>query len=311
MKKKESKGTVILIDASHMMYRAYHAFSSHNLTSAEGEPTGAVFGTMNSLQQIIKDGPTHIAFVLDGGGKNHRHRMYPEYKAGRPPAPDDMNSQINHIKVLVKTLGIRVLRRKGEEADDIIGSLAVRAAKEGYDVIIVSGDKDFNQLVGRRIMVYNQQKRQYITTRIVIDTYGVKPKQFVDYLALMGDKVDNIPGVPGCGPKTAADWLQKYPDVETLLGAKKLLRPAHVKLLREHRVHALMSKRLAKIKTAMKGLPSIDSLRCKGVDHNTLAQLRKKLGFRYGLGAGLRRQKGIASTTTPPKKGLFGNVKKK
>lgn len=309
-KKRPSKGRLILVDGSHMMYRAYHAFQAHNLTAADGTPTGAVFGTMNSLQQLLKDGPTHIAFVLDGGGKNHRHEMFPEYKAGRPKSPDDMKVQIKHIKKLVRTLGIRAIRRKGEEADDLIGSIAVKAAREGYEVLIVSGDKDFNQLVSKRITIYNQQKRMWITTKVVTTNYGITPKQFVDYLALMGDKVDNIPGIPGCGPVTAVRWLQTFGNIDTLLGSHKKLPKRESELVKAHKAHAIMSRDLARIKTDLPNMPSIDSLKCTGVNQPLLMTLRKKLGFRYGLGAGLKRQSSIPKPSYKPPKGLFGSVKK-
>ncbi|MEO6170723.1 MAG: DNA polymerase I [Lysobacter sp.] len=210
---------LVLIDGSSYLYRAFHALPP--LTNAEGNPTGALFGVVNMLRATLKEDPDYVAFVVDAPGRTFRDDLDAEYKANRPPMPDDLRPQVQPMCDIVHALGIDIIRIEGVEADDVIGTLAVQAADAGIDVTISTSDKDFAQLV-RSAQDGNGEPRAGIAlvntmsgSRLdndasVIEKFGVRADQIIDYLALMGDKVDNIPGVDKCGPKTAAKWLAEY-----------------------------------------------------------------------------------------------------
>ncbi|KIQ98071.1 DNA polymerase I [Lysobacter sp. A03] len=209
----------MLIDGSSYLYRAFHALPP--LTNADGEPTGALLGVVNMLRATLKENPDYIAFVIDAPGKTFRDDLDPEYKANRPPMPDDLRPQIQPMCDIVHALGIDIIRIDGVEADDVIGTLAVQAADAGIDVTISTSDKDFAQLVRSGhdasgearagiSLVNTMSGSRLDNDEAVIERHGVRADQIVDYLALMGDKIDNIPGVDKCGPKTAAKWLAEY-----------------------------------------------------------------------------------------------------
>ncbi|WP_043957581.1 DNA polymerase I [Lysobacter sp. A03] len=210
---------LVLIDGSSYLYRAFHALPP--LTNADGEPTGALLGVVNMLRATLKENPDYIAFVIDAPGKTFRDDLDPEYKANRPPMPDDLRPQIQPMCDIVHALGIDIIRIDGVEADDVIGTLAVQAADAGIDVTISTSDKDFAQLVRSGhdasgearagiSLVNTMSGSRLDNDEAVIERHGVRADQIVDYLALMGDKIDNIPGVDKCGPKTAAKWLAEY-----------------------------------------------------------------------------------------------------
>ncbi|QOW19655.1 DNA polymerase I [Lysobacter ciconiae] len=210
---------LVLIDGSSYLYRAFHALPP--LTNADGEPTGALFGVVNMLRATLKENPDYIAFVVDAPGRTFRDDLDPEYKANRPPMPDDLRPQVQPMCDIVHALGIDIIRIDGVEADDVIGTLAVQAADAGIDVTISTSDKDFAQLVrsprdgdgaarGGIALVNTMSGSRLDSDEAVLDRHGVRADQIVDYLALMGDKVDNIPGVDKCGPKTAAKWLAEH-----------------------------------------------------------------------------------------------------
>ncbi|HET7301087.1 MAG TPA: DNA polymerase I [Oleiagrimonas sp.] len=204
-----------LIDGSSYLFRAYHALPP--LTNARGEPTGALFGVVNMLRAIRQAGPSHVAFVCDASGPTFRHEMYADYKANRPPTPEDLRVQIEPMLALVKALGYPILRVKGVEADDVIGTLARQGEAVGMNVTISTGDKDFAQLVGPHITLVNTMTSTMLDAAGVRDKFGVDPAQIVDFLALVGDKVDNVPGVEKCGPKTAAKWLDEYGSLDAIM----------------------------------------------------------------------------------------------
>lgn len=204
-----------LIDGSGYLFRAYHALPP--LSNRAGEPTHAMFGTLNMVRAALRENPDYIAFVLDAGGRNFRHERYPEYKANRPPMPDDLARQIEPLIEIVEKLGVPVLRIPNVEADDVIATLARRAAAEGIEVVISTGDKDLAQLVGPRIRLVNTMSGTELDEAGVEAKFGVKPSQITDFLALVGDKIDNIQGVEKCGEKTAAKWLQAYGTLENLI----------------------------------------------------------------------------------------------
>ena len=246
---------LVLVDGSSYLYRAFHAFPP--LTNSAGEPTGAMYGVLNMLKSLISQvQPSHIAVVFDAKGKTFRDEMFEQYKSHRPPMPDDLRKQIQPLHDIIRALGIPLLVIKGVEADDVIGTLAVAASKANQKVLISTGDKDMAQLVDDNIMLINTMNNTLLDRDAVIEKYGIPPELIIDYLALMGDSADNIPGVAGVGEKTALGLLQGigsmaeiYANLDKVAelpirGAKKL----GDKLLAEKEM-ADLSYRLATIKT--------------------------------------------------------------
>lgn len=205
----------VLVDGSSYLYRAYHALPA--FTSSKGEPTGAVLGVLNMLYKLLDDfEPERIAVIFDAPGKTFRDDLYKDYKANRPPMPEDLRPQIEPLLEVIKAIGIPVLKITGVEADDVIGTLATQASKAGITTLIFTSDKDMAQLVDNKVTLVNTMNDTKMNTDGVRKKFGVSPKQIVDYLTLVGDSSDNIPGVPGVGPKTAAKWLGEYQDLQTL-----------------------------------------------------------------------------------------------
>ena len=246
---------LVLVDGSSYLYRAFHAFPP--LTNSAGEPTGAMYGVLNMLKSLISQvQPSHIAVVFDAKGKTFRDEMFEQYKSHRPPMPDDLRKQIQPLHDIIRALGIPLLVIEGVEADDVIGTLAVAASKANKKVLISTGDKDMAQLVDDNIMLINTMNNTLLDREAVIEKYGIPPELIIDYLALMGDSADNIPGVAGVGEKTALGLLQGigsmaeiYANLDKVAelpirGAKKL----GDKLLAEKEM-ADLSYRLATIKT--------------------------------------------------------------
>ena len=246
---------LVLVDGSSYLYRAFHAFPP--LTNSAGEPTGAMYGVLNMLKSLISQvQPSHIAVVFDAKGKTFRDEMFEQYKSHRPPMPDDLRKQIQPLHDIIRALGIPLLVIEGVEADDVIGTLAVAASKANQKVLISTGDKDMAQLVDDNIMLINTMNNTLLDRDAVIEKYGIPPELIIDYLALMGDSADNIPGIAGVGEKTALGLLQGigsmaeiYANLDKVAelpirGAKKL----GDKLLAEKEM-ADLSYRLATIKT--------------------------------------------------------------
>ena len=205
----------VLVDGSSYLYRAYHALPA--FTSSKGEPTGAVLGVLNMLYKLLDDfEPERIAVIFDAPGKTFRDDLYKDYKANRPPMPEDLRPQIEPLLEVIKAIGIPVLKITGVEADDVIGTLATQASKAGITTLIFTSDKDMAQLVDNKVTLVNTMNDTKMNTDGIRKKFGVSPKQIVDYLTLVGDSSDNIPGVPGVGPKTAAKWLGAYQDLQTL-----------------------------------------------------------------------------------------------
>ena len=204
-----SKPTLLLVDGSSYLYRAYHAMAQ--LTAPDGAPTGALYGVLNMLRRLRADYVhDYCAVVFDAKGKNFRHEMFPDYKATRPPMPDDLRPQAEALPDLVRLMGWPVLVIPQVEADDVIGTLAKMASEAGWNVVVSTGDKDMAQLVNERVTLVNTMSGETLDIEGVKEKFGVRPDQIRDYLALMGDKVDNVPGVEKCGPKTAVKWLEAY-----------------------------------------------------------------------------------------------------
>ncbi|ODQ04008.1 MULTISPECIES: DNA polymerase I [Enterobacterales] len=256
----------ILVDGSSYLYRAYHAFPP--LTNSQGEPTGAMYGVLNMLRSlIIQYKPSHVAVVFDAKGKTFRDELYEEYKSNRPPMPDDLREQIAPLHEMVQAMGLPLLSISGVEADDVIGTLALKAAADGHDVLISTGDKDMAQLVTPKITLINTMTNVILGPDEVKEKYGVPPELIIDFLALMGDSSDNIPGVPGVGEKTALgllqglgsldDIYQQLDNIATLSfrGAKTLGAK-----MAEHEKVAKLSYKLATIKTDVELDKTFDDL---------------------------------------------------
>ena len=205
----------VVVDGSSYLFRAYHAI--RDLSSSKGEPTNAIFGVLNMLFSLLdKYEPKHVAVVFDAPGKTFRDDLFADYKANRPPMPDDLRPQIEPLVQAVKAIGLPMLRIKGVEADDVIGTLATRATDIGLATIISTSDKDMAQLVNEHVTLVNTMTNTTMDRAGVHEKFGVWPEQIIDFLALVGDSSDNIPGVPGVGPKTAAKWLAKHGDLDTI-----------------------------------------------------------------------------------------------
>lgn len=207
---------LILVDGSSYLYRAFHAMPQ--FTNSRGEPTGAAYGIVNMLRKLLAEyDPAHIAVVFDAKGETFRDAIYADYKANRPPMPEELSAQIEPIHAIVRATGLPLLMIEGVEADDVIATLAVRAAKDGMDTLICTGDKDMAQVVDDRINLIDTMSDTYYDRQAVVEKFGVPPERINDYLALIGDTVDNIPGVPKVGPKTAAKWLQQYGSLDEII----------------------------------------------------------------------------------------------
>jgi len=210
--------SLLLVDGSSYLYRAFHA--APPLTSADGQPTGAIHVMLNMLQSTLREvNPDLVAVVMDAPGKNFRHELYADYKANRPPMPDDLRAQVDLLNDAIRMLGFPFLRVDKVEADDVIGTLAERASEAGLTTVISTGDKDMAQLVNERVTLIDTMHKPPRRTDAdgVVERFGVKPEQIIDYLTLVGDTSDNVPGVPKCGPKTAAKWLSQYGSLDELV----------------------------------------------------------------------------------------------
>ena len=206
---------LVLIDGSSYLYRAYHALPK--LSNSAGEPTGALHGVLTMINKLVREQPAgHIAVVFDAPGKTFRDEMYADYKANRPPMPDDLRDQVEPLIEAVRAMGLPLLRVEGVEADDVIGTLCHRSAERGLNVLVSTVDKDMAQLVGDKVTLVNTMTGQVLDRDNVKKKFDVFPEQIIDYLALVGDSSDNIPGVPRVGAKTAAKWLNQYPTADDI-----------------------------------------------------------------------------------------------
>jgi DNA polymerase I len=251
---------VALIDGLGLAYRAFHAIPG-NLRTTSGQPTNAIFGFAKMFRTLLAGRtPTLGAVVFDAPGPTHRHQQYAAYKAHRPSMPPALASQLPWIERLVTAHHYPILRVPGVEADDVIGTLAAQAVAAGHEVTIVSGDKDFAQLVSERVRLFDSTKEVVYDPDRVRRRWGVLPERFVDWLALVGDASDNIPGVPGIGAKGAAELLRRFDSVETLLACLDELTPAHRKALTAHADDARLSRQLATIRTDVPLARTLDDL---------------------------------------------------
>ncbi|MCC2638533.1 MAG: polymerase [Moraxellaceae bacterium] len=270
---------LILVDGSSYLYRAFHALPP--LATRDGRPTGAVKGVVNMLQKLIKTyGPTHIAVIFDASGPTFRDEIFAEYKAHRPPMPDDLRGQVEPLHALIRAMGLPLLCEKGVEADDVIGTLARQAAAAGVEVLISTGDKDIAQLVDGHVTLVNTMTDTILDREGVIAKFGVPPERIVDYLALVGDSVDNIPGVPGVGPKTAAKWLQEYGSLDELIAKADSIKGKAGENFRASQGILAMARELATIKCDVVLPLTFNDLHLGQPDHEALLRFTEDLEFR-------------------------------
>ncbi|MEO7064781.1 MAG: DNA polymerase I [Dokdonella sp.] len=295
-----SRPRLVLIDGSSYLYRAFHALPP--LTNAAGEPTGALFGVVNMLRATLKQKPDYAAFVQDAPGRTFRDDLYAAYKANRAPMPDDLRAQVEPMLAIVAALGFPILRESGVEADDVIGTLAQRALAAGIDVTISTGDKDFAQLVAPGIELVNTMTNATLDDAGVFAKFGVRPDQIIDYLALMGDSVDNIPGVEKCGPKTAAKWLAEYGSLAGVIANADKVSGKIGENLRKALQQLPLSQQLATIKTDVVLDRGPDELHLLDRDPGKLRDLYKRYEFNAALkelDAGASGVQGIAPSDAP------------
>ena len=261
---------LILVDGSSYLFRAYHVPYLQALSTASGQPTGAITGVLNMIRSLKKDYPNgNIVVIFDAKGKTFRNDLYPEYKANRPPMPDDLRSQIAPIHNIITAMGLPLIVTPGVEADDVIGTLAKQADELGIETVISTGDKDMAQLVTPHVRLINTMTDVEMDVAGVSEKFGVRPDQIIDYLALMGDKVDNIPGVVKCGPKTAVKWLTEHGTLDEVIANADKVKGKIGENLRDALEQLPLSYLLATIKCDVELDQSADQL--KAVEPNTEA----------------------------------------
>lgn len=298
--------TVILVDGSSYLYRAFHALPP--LTTSKGMPTNAVRGVISMIRKLIQaEGSSSVAIVFDAKGKTFRNDIYKDYKANRPPMPDDLRCQIEPLHNLVKASGLPLISITGVEADDVIGTLASMASKAGRKTLISTGDKDMAQLVNDNTTLINTMNNSRMGIDGVVEKFGVRPDQIIDYLALVGDTSDNIPGVPSCGPKTAAKWLSAYGSMQEVINNADQVKGKIGEKLRDSIEFLPMSYELATIKTDVELECKLDDLVIKAPDTSQLKSLYSELEFKSMLndletgGQATDRSTSSASTTDSSK----------
>ncbi|SGY94012.1 DNA polymerase I [Moritella viscosa] len=282
---------LVLVDGSSYLFRAYH--SPPHLTNADGMATGAVYGVVNMLKSLLTQfSPSHIAVIFDAKGPTFRNEMYPDYKAHRPPMPDDLRCQIEPVHEIVKALGLPLICISGVEADDVIGTIAAQASAEGRAVLISTGDKDMAQLVDENVTLINTMTDTVLDPQGVKDKFGVPPELIIDLLGLMGDAADNIPGVPGVGEKTALGLLQGLGSIKDIYSNLDAIAPLGfrgsktlAKKMIEHKDNAEISYALATIKLDVETGVTLDDLAITETDTDALAELYQQMGFKRWLAA--------------------------
>ena len=278
----EEKDPIILVDGSSYLYRAYHALPP--LTTSKNQPTGAIKGVISMIKRVLIDHPdSPLAVVFDAKGKTFRHDMYSEYKANRPPMPEDLVQQIEPIHRIISLMGIKLIMIPGVEADDVIGTLAEQARQKKLNTVISTGDKDMTQLVCDNVSVVNTMSGELLDENGVMNKFGVGPELITDYLALIGDKSDNVPGVDKVGPKTAVKWLNEYKNIE---GIKKNAESIGGKVgenLRSSIETLDLAHELVKIKTDVPLEIGIEDLAVSESDSEQLSEVYKELEFNSWL----------------------------
>src|SRR5436190_7155301 len=303
-----------LVDGSSYIFRAYHRLPP--LTNRHGQPAGAVYGYTTMLWKLADglsraDGPTHMAVILDAAEHTHRNEMYAQYKAHRPPPPEDLVPQFPLIRVATRAFSIPCIEEAGLEADDIIACYVTEAKKAGWRVTIVSSDKDLMQLIDEDagIDMLDTMNDRRIGRNQVLEKFGVPPEKVGDVLALMGDAVDNIPGVPGIGPKTATQLIQQFGDLETVLASTdQITKPKLKQNLIDHAESARLSRRLVEL-ICDSALPEpLEDLALKGIPPEPLKEFLEDMGFKSllnrvgggGASSGGARPTGVMASAPAP-----------
>ena len=292
---------LVLVDGSSFLFRAYHAIGSQGgLSTRDGQPTHAVFGVVNMLRSLIREvQPEYLAMVMDAKGKTFRHEMYPQYKANRPPMPDDLRVQLGYLLEIIPAMGLPLVSVSGIEADDVIGTLATRAVREGYRVMIISSDKDLAQLVNEHVVMVDTMKNSTLDPDGVMAKFGVPPERIIDLLALTGDTSDNVPGIPRVGPKTAAKWLAEYGSLDELVARADEVKGKIGESLRENLDILSLSRTLVTLKLDAELDLTFHDLTPREPDRTNLRRLYKALEFRSWL-AELGDEGDMAETVSPP-----------
>ena len=273
---------LVLVDGSSYLYRAYHAMP--DLTTSSGETTGAIYGVINMLRRQMKEHPSdYLVVIFDAPGKTFRDDIYPAYKANRPPMPNDLRSQIEPTHDVIQAMGIPLLSVAAVEADDVIGTLSTTATAMAIDTDIMSGDKDFAQLVGKRVRLIDSMKGETYDTAGIKVRFGVEPEQIVDYLTLVGDAVDNVPGVPKVGPKTAMRWLETYRTLDNLVAHAEEITGKVGDNLRQSLEQLALSRQLVTIKTDVELDVTPKDLMQSTPDEDRLRALFSRLEFKTWL----------------------------
>ncbi|MEQ8953303.1 MAG: DNA polymerase, partial [Gammaproteobacteria bacterium] len=286
---------LILVDGSSYLFRAFHALPP--LVNSRGQATGAVKGVINMIRSLIKSNPdTHIAIVFDAKGKTFRNDIYGDYKAHRPPMPDELRSQIQPIHEIIRAMGLPLLIIEGVEADDVIGTLARRATERGINTLVSTSDKDLAQLVNKHVTLMNTMTNEELDIAGVEKKFGIKATQIIDYLALMGDKSDNIPGVPGVGPKTAVKWLLEYQTIDGVIENSGDIGGKIGERLRENIEQARLSYELATIKQDVDLDIDIEKLNQKDEDKQALHDIFSDLEFKTWINE--LEQQGVSGSGT-------------
>ena len=276
------KKLLTLVDGSYYLFRAYHAMPG--LTNSQKEPTGAIFGVINMLRKLIKEEqPDYFAVVFDVKGKSFRNDLYPEYKANRPPAPPDLVAQIEPLHEIIRALGVPLLLIDNVEADDVIATLAARAAGAGLQTLVSTGDKDLAQIVNDDIHLINTMNNTRFDRDGVIEKYGVPPERIVDYLALIGDTSDNVPGIPKVGPKTAVKWLMEHGSLDEIVARADSFPGKVGEYLRENLDQIPLSRELVTLKTDLELPVEPERLLIANQDKVALREHYRRWGFRSWL----------------------------
>ncbi len=274
--------TLLLVDGSSYLYRAFHAMP--DLRSPQGEPTGAIYGVLNMLRRLRKDyAADYSACVFDAKGKTFRDDWYPDYKAHRPPMPDDLRLQVEPLHEVVAAAGWNILMVDGVEADDVIGTLAQQAAAKGVRCIVSTGDKDLTQLVNAHVTLVNTMSNEVLDEAGVLAKFGVPPERIVDYLTLVGDTVDNVPGVSKCGPKTAVKWLTEYGTLDNLIANADKVGGVVGENLRAARDWLPQGRRLVTVKCDVALDRRYDELVAPAADNEKMKELFERFGFKSWL----------------------------
>jgi len=274
---------IYLIDGSSYLYRAFYAIG--RLTNVQGMPTQAVYGFLQMIRKIIgQERPTYLAVLFDAKGPTFRHELYQAYKANRPAMPDDLVVQIPYIKEISRCYGLPILEQEGVEADDLIATLARKAEKDGYEVVIVSGDKDLMQLISPKIRMWDTMKDQVFDLKAVQERFGTEPAKIVDIMGLSGDNSDNVPGVPGIGEKTAVKLIQTYGSLDKVLDPAVPVTPPKLKeKLLQYQDQARLSRTLVTLNDAVPLNISWEDIRLKPPDPKRLREIFQELGFKKFL----------------------------